>query len=63
MTIYNEVLKIPTLTEKNYEDFLRENLKSIFVHETEDYDYYYYFPSHFKITENCTFSKVFAQQG
>lgn len=63
MTNYNEVLKIPTLTEKNYEDFLQENLKSVFVYETENYDYYYYFPSHFKITENCTISKIFVRQG
>jgi hypothetical protein len=59
---YTQTLKIPTLTEETFQDFLQENLKSIFVYETEDYDYRYYFPSLCKITGKCQISKQFMRQ-
>ena len=58
----NLIKEISTLTETNFQEFLLENQRQIFVFETEDYDYQYYFPSHFEITQSCRTSGRFARQ-
>jgi hypothetical protein len=62
MTYYNEILKIPSLNETNFQEFLSNNQRQIFVSETEDYDYHYYLPSYCKITQNCKTSGRFTRQ-
>lgn len=62
MTHFNEILQIPNLNETNYNEFLLKNQKTIFVYETEDYDYHYYFPSYVMITGNCRAEAKFALQ-
>lgn len=59
MTLQEE---IPTLTDKNFQNFLSTNLKDIFVHETEDFEYRYFLPSHLKITSSCCAQGKFARQ-
>jgi hypothetical protein len=55
----NEILK---LTEKTFQDFLESNLKQMFVFETVDYEYQYYFPTHGKITGKCKVSGKYKLQ-
>jgi hypothetical protein len=52
MTYYNEILKIPSLDETNFQEFLSNNQRQIFVSETEDYDYHYYLPSYCMISKS-----------
>ena len=54
--------EIETLTECDFQEFLLKNQKEIFVFETEDYEYYYYFPSHYKITQGCKVSTKYKLQ-
>ena len=58
----NTQIEIQSLTEFNFQEFLDRNLKEIFVLETEDYDYHYYFPSHYKITGSGEGSGKFMRQ-
>jgi hypothetical protein len=58
----SNVIEIPTLNEINYQKFLEKNLKKIFVFETEDYDYHYYLPSHYVITDSCKVSTKYKLQ-
>jgi hypothetical protein len=58
----SNVIEIPTLNETNYQKFLEKNLKKIFVFETEDYDYHYYLPSHYVITDSCKVSTKYKLQ-
>jgi hypothetical protein len=53
---------IEKLTEQNFQEFLNENLKQIFVYETEDYEYQHYFPTAFKIMKSGTGNGRFARQ-
>jgi hypothetical protein len=62
MTTCNEILKIQSLTEENFQEFLQKNLKKIFVFETEDYEYHHYFPSHLAISGSSTVSRKFVRQ-
>lgn len=59
MTLQEE---IPTLTEKNFQNFLSKNLKGIFVHETEDFEHRYFLPYHLKITKGCCAQGKFVRQ-
>jgi hypothetical protein len=54
--------EIENLTEDTFQDFLVKNQQEIFVFETENYDYYYYFPSHYKITQSCQISTKYKLQ-
>jgi hypothetical protein len=54
--------EIQNLTEANFQEFLLKTQKEIFVFETENYDYYYYFPSHYKITQGCKVSTKYKLQ-
>lgn len=58
----NHTKEIKNLTEANFQDFLVKNQREIFVFETEDYEYYYYFPSHYKITQGCKVSTKYKLQ-
>jgi len=62
MNYYNEVLKIPTLNETTFQEFLLNNQKRIFVYETKDYDYHYYLPSHCMISKSSKAEGKFARQ-
>ena len=62
MTYYNEILKIPSLNETNFQEFLSNNQRQIFVSETEDYDYHYYLPSHCMISKSSKAEGKFARQ-
>jgi hypothetical protein len=53
---------IPTLTEKSFQKFLEDNLKEIFVFETNDYEYEYYLPSHIAITSKSKVSTKYKLQ-
>lgn len=53
---------IEALTEQNFQEFLTENLKQIFVYETEDYEYQHYFPVAVKIMKSSTGNGRFARQ-
>jgi hypothetical protein len=59
---YEDAIKIPTLTEKDFQEFLQKNLKGIFVFETKDYEYCHYLPSHFSISGSAMASGQFARQ-
>lgn len=41
--------EIEQLSEKTFQDFLSENLGKVFVYETRDFDYQYYFPALLRI--------------
>lgn len=58
----NLIKQIQSLTEINFQEFLLENQREIFVFETEDYNYRYYLPSHLKITQKGEGSGKFALQ-
>jgi hypothetical protein len=53
---------IPNLTEKSFQKFLEDNLKEIFVFETDDYEYEYYLPSHIAITSKSKVSAKYKLQ-
>lgn len=53
---------IEQLTEKNFQEFLYENQKKIYVFETPDYEYEYYFPSCLKILKSATGIGKWARQ-
>lgn len=48
------IMTVETLTEKTFEQFLKDNLKQMFQYETEDFDYQLYFPCACKITKSCS---------
>ena len=54
--------EITNLTETNFQEFLLKNQRQIFVFETEDYDYQYYFPTHYEITQSCKTSVKYKLQ-
>ena len=62
MTKSKIVKEIETLTESDFQEFLSENQKKIFVFETESYEYPQYLPSLVGITESCTATGKFAIQ-
>jgi hypothetical protein len=62
MTYYNKILKIPSLNETNFQDFLSNNQRQIFVSETEDYDYHYYLPTYCMISKSSKAEGKFARQ-
>jgi hypothetical protein len=49
---YNSLNNIKHLTEQNFQEFLENNLKQMFVYETPEYEYQYYFPTIETITSN-----------
>jgi len=53
---------IEKLTEQNFQEFLTEHLKQIFVYETEDYEYQLYFPTVVKILKSGNGIGKFARQ-
>lgn len=53
---------IENLTENNFEEFLNNNIKQIFVFENEEFEYQYYFPKLVKITESCKISAKYKKQ-
>lgn len=53
---------IEKLTEQNFQEFLTENLKQIFVYETGDYEYQHYFPTALKIMKSGTGIGKFTRQ-
>ncbi len=59
---YEDAIEIPTLTEKDFQEFLQKNLKGIFVFETMDYEYYHYLPSHLSISGSATVAGKFVRQ-
>ena len=46
-------MKIEELNENNFQKFLEQNKKDIFVYETSDYEYPQYFAVHKKLTTSA----------
>jgi hypothetical protein len=59
MTVAEQIQK---LNQNNFEEFLKENLKKIFVFETEDFEYYYYFPTYLMISKSSKAEGKFMRQ-
>lgn len=62
MDYFEESVKIPTLNETNFQEFLSQNKAMITVFETDDYEYHYYLPSHVRIGKGCTAEGKWARQ-
>ena len=54
--------QIKQLTKENFQHFLSQNQKTIYVFETKDFEYRYFFPSHLTIKESCQSNARFARQ-
>jgi hypothetical protein len=62
MDYFEESIKIPTLNENNFQEFLSQNKAMITVFETDDYEYHYYLPSHVQISKGCVAEGKWARQ-